>query len=437
METKVAGIALESNAQLQSGSNDTGKVRLLPQHKRNGRFTTALITHGFARDNSLFAASRTDRYLVKRSNQRFAAMDSLVEDFDREVAHVSTIQHELLRLQSLMALRALEVFSARVMQQAIRSWVARHKLVMLKLSRFIYDRIYFLRYYKLRVKAACKLALRMLIFLAKKLLKTHRRRKEAAIRIQKLYHKWRLLHTIQYRITVLGKVSVLLKLYSLFGKCRAIMHMRRAEVQRVQDEEQAQYTELLALEQQRQAEDAIRTAEEVKRQLEEANRKARAKMIAAAKKQAKAALLASATAPRGTKNKASKGQSITAIDAIDLDAQVPAVPDGGAVHHGGAAPHDGHPAAATGHTPEKEKEKIDYYTAPVSTTAILKAVSAGITTGSSSSQVMHSLVYNRYGSVYGGMYGEYCCVGDNRVRSFAAVRFRFMLRCFRKKRVKA
>jgi hypothetical protein len=43
----------------------------------------------------------------------------------------------------------------------------------------------------------------------------------------------------------------------------------------------------------------------------------------------------------------------------------------------------------------------------------------------------------RYGSVYGGLYGEFCCAEDNRINSYAAVRFRFMLRCLRKKRLKA
>lgn len=435
MDSKVLGIALESSAvPFLQPTPSAGNVKImhLSQHKRNGRFTETLVKHGFARDTSLFAASRASERRIIRTKHRFESMDSLVEEFHREVAELFGIQNELIRLQKMMATRALEVFSVRVIQQAVRSWVARHKLMMLKLSRFICDRVYFLRYYKRRVKAACRLAMRILMFLARRTLKIHLKRKNSAIRIQKLYNKWKLLRAIKFRIIVLGKMGRLLKHVMLFGKCRAIMHMRRLDVQRVQEEEQAQYTALLALEQQRQAEEELKAAEELKRLEQEALKKARAKMIAAAKKQAKEAALVAAVHGKG---KRAKGKNIaptsatlsTAIEndisAIEAAAQLAAAQV--------VANTLAHKVAVESEPP------VDHYTAPVSTVLIIQAVSAGIITGQNTSQVMHNWVINRYGSVYGGMYGEYCCVGDNRVRSFAAVRFRFMLRCFRKKRLKA
>ena len=74
---------------------------------------------------------------------------------------------------------------------------------------------------------------------------------------------------------------------------------------------------------------------------------------------------------------------------------------------------------------------------PLDTSALYQAFSAGIFAGQDSTRAMHAYSERRYGSVYGGFYGEYCCIQDNYMHSFAAVRFRFMLRCLRQKRLKA
>jgi len=408
------GIAVSSTDKNRSFQN---------QHKRNGNFTTALIKHGMPRDTSLFAATRMKKKVTSHLKHRFESMDDLVKEYDREISIVVDIQRELIVLQRRMATIALEMISARVIQQSLRGWSARHKLRRLKASRFIYDRVYFRRYYRIRIRAALKMGMRMLMFMARRLLKIHIRENKAARLIQKLYHKWRMYKDLHFRIAVLGKTATLLKHYFLFGKCRAIMYMRRKEVLRVQKMEKAQYKILLAQEHERAAEATLKAEEEAKRAALEARHRSKSRFAAAAKKQrASGPIVASAGSPQQSTPHHTAVGFPKEGSFIDAASHVIKTADGSA--------HAAPVLTLTDPNSAGNKDVID-------PALILKAFSTGLIAGQNTTQAMHTFVENRYGSVYGGFYGEYCCIQDNRVHSFAAVRFRFMLRCLRNRRKKA
>jgi len=201
------------------------------------------------------------------------------------------------------------------------------------------------------------------------------------------------------------------------------MHMRRKEVLRVQKLEKAQYKILLAQEQERAAEAALKAEEEAKRLALEARHRSKSRFAAAAKKQrASGPIVASAGSPQqGVPNHAATGFP---KEGSFIDAASHAMKTADGSTH--AAP----VLTLTDPNATVDKDAID-------PALILKAFSTGLIAGHSTTQAMHTFVENRYGSVYGGFYGEYCCIQDNRVHSFAAVRFRFMLRCLRNRRKKA
>jgi hypothetical protein len=336
-------------------------------------------------------------------------MDNIIDEFYCEVSDVLLLQKQLVTLQQQMAWMALEMLSARKIQQMTRGWVARHKLWILRVSRFIYDRIYFRRYFKRRRKAACKICLRVLIFLARKLLKLYRARDAAARLVQKVYHKWKIYRNLRTKLAMLGKVATLVKHIMLFGRCRAVMRMRRVEVARVQREEKAICARILAEEQQRAAEEALRAEEEARRAEAEAKKnKPKNKFLAALSKQQQAQK-ASAT-NSGDVGKAAVVPIPSQLSMISAVANLS--------------------LSATKSPKNESSQALD-------PALVLKAISAGVIAGKATVQAMHAFTENRYGSVYGGFYGEYCCYQDNWVHSYAAVRFRFMLRCLRKKRLKA
>lgn len=416
--TVTRGIAVSSSSSLSADKYRSFQS----QHKRNGNFTNTLSKHGMPRDTSLFAATRAKKKKTSYLKHRFESMDNLIKEYDREVSVIVDSQKELLEIERRMAIIALEMVSVRILQQAVRSWQARHKLKRLKAARFIYDRIYFRRYYRIRIRAALRMGMRMLMFMARRLLKIHIRENKAARLIQKLYHKWRMYKILHFRITVLGKVATLWKHYALFGKCRAIMHMRRKEVLRVQKMEKAQYKILLAQEQQRAAEAEIKAAEEAKRLALEARHRSKSRFAAAAKKQrASGPIVAAATTLSPSSQHSAGAGSFREGSSSEGPPHIYDTGDSKSAH---AA------SASTESNSADNKNTVD-------PALILKAFSTGLIAGHNTTQAMHSFVENRYGSVYGGFYGEYCCIQDNRVHSFAAVRFRFMLRCLRNKRKKA
>jgi hypothetical protein len=226
--------------------------------------------------------------------------------------------------------------------------------------------------------------------------------------VQKVYHKWKIYRNLRTKLAMLGKVAMLVKHIMLFGKCRAVMHMRRVEVARVQREEKALCGRILIEEQRRAAEEALRAEEEAKRAEAEAKKaKPKNRFQAAAIKHAqKAPVVSTSEAGKAT---AASGLSALSIISTVADLQLDSL---------ATSPKNG-----TGRA--------------LDPAIVLKAISVGVIAGKASVQAMHTFTENRYGSVYGGFYGEYCCFQDNWVHSYAAVRFRFMLRCLRRKRLKA
>jgi len=372
------------------------------------------MKHGISRDTSLFAATRLKKKQVVHRKNRFESMDDLVQEYNRETSFVLDLQKDLIAMQCRMTIIAIEMINVRIIQQAVRGWVARHKLKMLKISRFIYDRIYFRRYYKKRMRAACKMAMRMLMWLARRMLKIRRRERAAACLIQKMYHKWKIYRNLRFRIVVLGKAATLWKHCELFGTRRAIMHMRRVEVLRVQKIETAHYKVLLEAEHQRLADEVERLRIEEERRLEiEAKAKNKSRFGGVKKQKS-----ASGMNGGGDVNTTARGKGTGSAAASD-------VADSTQTTHS---------------TTTAASSSTDASGAPPSgndQTIVLKAFSTGLFAGANTAHAMHTFVDNRYGSVYGGFYGEYCCIQDNRVHSFAAVRFRFMLRCLRTKRIKS
>jgi hypothetical protein len=458
-----AGIAYESGSTVGS---TVGNRMVIAKFRRNRHFSTKLASHGFVRDTSLQKAQQVERRRQTQLRRVPNGMNDVISNFYTAVDDIITIQRQLIAMQRHMAQIAIEMLSARRIQHMVRGWVARHTLWKLRVARFIRDRVRFRMYYRRRVRAAIKLSMRVLIFLARRLFKIHMGRKAAARRIQKLYLKYRLYHRTRFRCVVLGKVGRLLKHFELFGKCRAIMFMRREEVKRVQREEQAQYAYILEHERQqavKAAELAAARAAEAIRLEAEMKETARLRLEQALKKQQqKASAVGKAAAAAKGRGKEIKDTSTTAVPAKTAQHATSTGP-AQLQEHGAAAGAAGAAGLRAQAVPEKPigvtmqadssavvtpKEDTPIVSAAATSepavvqrtldpTAVLLAHSLGITAGHASVRAMHQFIENRYGSVYGGFYGEYCCPTDNRENSFAAVRFRFMLRCFRKKRLKA
>jgi hypothetical protein len=455
-----AGIAFESGSTV---SSTVGNRMVIAKFRRNRHFSTKLASHGFVRDTSLQKAQRVERRRQTHLRHVSHGMNDVITNFYTAVGDIVTIQRQLIAMQRHMAQLAIEMLSVRRIQHMVRGWVARHTLWKLRVARFIRDRVRFRMYYRRRVRAAIKLSIRVLIFLARRLFKIHMRRKAAARRIQKLYLKYRLYHRTRFRCVVLGKVGRLLKHFELFGKCRAIMFMRREEVKRVQREEQAQYAHILEHERQQAMEAAelaaARAAEAIRLEAE-MKETARLRLEQALKKQQQKASAvgkaATAVKGRGKETKVSPTPAVpakttqhaTSTGRAQLQEQ--GVATGAASLRADAVTEKpiGATLAAENNVVVISKEDTTAVSAGATSepavaqrtldpTAVLLAHSLGITAGHASVRAMHQFIENRYGSVYGGFYGEYCCPSDNRENSFAAVRFRFMLRCFRKKRLKA
>jgi len=438
------------------------------------------------RDTSLIAATRKTERSINRSKHKFDKMNDIVTDFHTQVGEVLAMQRSMVQMQRKMARIGVHVYSVRKIQQAFRRWMAMNRLFLLKVARFIRDRVRFRMFYKRRVRAVCMLAKRIRMCLAQRTFKALKQRKTAACRIQKLYHKWRMYKIIHYRFTILGKVGVLLKHFYLFGKCRAVMHMRRVEVLRVQREEQAIYAQLFAEEQRKAQEVAERIELEGRKIQEEKIANTRMRIAAAMKKQQEAAAAGAGVVNNTIKisnngsrdkkrNSNNSNSGIKGKSSIDGQANKisdinnkfkqektdksntsknknkikhEVVPEEQSTHPAISNNNNSNNNSATvpggdGNFENATLESQSSHTyisvanRPVDSTAVLKAYSTGVIAGQASVKAMHTYIENKYGSVYGGFYGEYCCIQDNRVHSFAAVRFRFMLRCLRKKRLQA
>ena len=387
-------------------------------------------------------------------------MNALIEDYYESVSDLIQVQHDLNKQQQGMTIQVIKNLSIRIIQQATRLWMARRKLYLLKTVRFIRDRVHFQWYYKRRVRAAGRLGVRVLIFLARKCVKILLKQKYAAITIQKLYHKWKLYKIIRYRTIILGKACKLMKHCLLFGKCRAIMYMRRVEVKRIQAQEQKLYRQLVAEERLRAQEASRREQEDRERAALERQQGIIRRAQLALKKQQQQLIASSASNATATSkmennrrkintDNSSNSSSSTSISTAATKQTnkniTKSIKKSTTSTATAASPllqsSDTSDAVSGGAdvaaTEMVGTERQSIANRPLDTSALYQAFSAGIFAGQDSTRAMHAYSERRYGSVYGGFYGEYCCIQDNYMHSFAAVRFRFMLRCLRQKRLKA
>ncbi|KAJ1410517.1 hypothetical protein B484DRAFT_402905, partial [Ochromonadaceae sp. CCMP2298] len=202
---------------------------------------------GAGRDSSLYAASRGVVRKEVSSLHRFDASDALLAEFEAEARLAATAQTQLLLLQQHMTRSALRVFSARVLQSAFRGYRARVRLLKLRAARYLGQRVWFLKYFHHRRSSAIRISARVRVHFAREGFLLHRRQRIAASKIQRLYRKRRLYHTIIARVLLLCKVRRTLEHCKHFGIRRAVRVLEGSMAEVHRREERSRYQNLLFL----------------------------------------------------------------------------------------------------------------------------------------------------------------------------------------------